>query len=136
MKNQKQISRRPGSRRSGDGRASRSSLCSCTEARIRRNQAPTRKAEQPNQPPGFNIPEPLRMDQNELCQSLERATLSGGKTGKAATVLLKVLQPHLLKEEEDMLQTLGFLLPLSQGQITPAMLECSSPDGAFESANV
>ncbi|MGH7953200.1 MAG: hypothetical protein ACREFE_14970 [Limisphaerales bacterium] len=76
---------------------------------------------QPNQPPEFNIPEPLRVDQDELCRSLERSILSGGKTGKAAKELLKVLQPHLLKEEEDLLQTLGLLLPLSSGQVTSAM---------------
>lgn len=121
MKNQKQIARKASSSRSADGLATRSSLCSCAEARFRRNKHSAHKAERPNQPPGFNIPEPLRMDQNELCLSLERATLSGGKTGKAARELLKVLQPHLLKEEEDMLQPLGFLLPLSQGQVTSAM---------------
>lgn len=121
MKNQNRISKKLGPHRSDDGRASRSSPCSCTEARIRRNRPSARKAGQPNQPPEFNIPEPLRVDQDELCQSLERAILSGGKTGKAAKELLKVLQPHLLKEEEDLLQTLGLLLPLSRGQVTSAM---------------
>ncbi len=61
------------------------------------------------------------MDQNELCVALERATLSGGRTGRAARELRAVLQPHLLREEEDLLQTLGLLLPLAQGKITPGM---------------
>lgn len=47
--------------------------------------------------------------------------LAGGKTGAAARKLQKLLQPHLLQEETDLLQTLGLLLPLSHGQITPAM---------------
>ncbi len=47
--------------------------------------------------------------------------LSGGRTGNAARQLLKVLQPHLLQEEEDLLQVLGLLVPLAQGHITSDM---------------
>lgn len=72
-------------------------------------------------PQEFKIPEPLRIDQNDLCAALERAILSSGKTGKAAKKLLKVLQPHLLKEEGDLLQTLGLLVPLAQGKISAEM---------------
>ncbi len=66
------------------------------------------------------------MDQNELCAALERAIGSGAKTGNAARKLLKVLQPHLLKAEADLLQTLGLLMPLSRGQITPARRQIPS----------
>ncbi|MGA9450152.1 MAG: hypothetical protein WBW41_02280 [Verrucomicrobiia bacterium] len=84
------------------------------------------KADQLDQLPEFKIPEPLRVDQNELCRALEHAAFAGGKTGAAARKLLKVLQPHLLKEETDLLQTLGLLMPLSRGQITPAMRQISA----------
>lgn len=47
--------------------------------------------------------------------------LSGGRTGRAARELLKVLQPHLLQEEEGILQVLGLLVPLAQGRITSDM---------------
>lgn len=70
---------------------------------------------------GLKMPEPLRLDQAELCVELELATLAGGKTAKAARKLLKVLQPHLLQEEEDLLQILGLLAPLAQGELTPDM---------------
>jgi len=126
MKNQNQISRESVASRSGRNRTTRSSLCSCTEARVRQKPVSAREAAQPNQQPEFSIPEPLRVDQDELCGALERATLSGGQTGNAARKLLKVLQPHLLKEEADLLQTLGLLMPLSRGQITPAMRQIPS----------
>jgi hypothetical protein len=126
MKNQNRISRASESRRSGRNRTTSASLCSCTEARIRQKQASAHEAAQPNPLPEFSIPEPLRVDQNELCGALERAIWSGGKTGIAARNLLNVLQPHLLKEEEDLLQTLGLLMPLSRGQITPAMRQIPS----------
>ena len=71
----------------------------------------------------FQIPEPLQVNQNEMCIALERASLAGGRTGKAAEELMKVLQPHLLKEEDDLLQTLGLLVPLAQNEFHAGMLD-------------
>jgi hypothetical protein len=121
MKLQKRISKLSGAGRSGRGRPTRSSLCSCAEARAHRGKVATAVANQAQQPAEFKIPEPLKINQNQLCVALERAILSGGKTGKAARELRKVLQPHLLNEEEDLLQTLGLLVPLAQGDISLAM---------------
>jgi hypothetical protein len=121
MKKQNQTSQPADNRQSSRDRPTQSVLCSCGKARARRSRAGTASDGQGNQLAEFKIPEPVRMDQNDLCTALERATLSGGETGEAAKELQKVLQPHLLKEEEDLLQTLGLLLPLSRGQITPAM---------------
>lgn len=121
MKIQNQVSNSSGIRHSGQSRAAGSALCSCGQARARREKALTTRENQSDQPQEFKIPEPLRIDQNDLCAALERAILSGGKTGKAARKLLKVLQPHLLKEEEDLLQILGLLVPLAQGKITAEM---------------
>jgi hypothetical protein len=118
MKLQDRTSKSSGSGRS---RATRLTLCSCTEARAHRGKTVAAAGGHARQPREFKIPEPLKMNQNELCVALERAILSGGKTGKAARDLRKVLQPHLLKEEEDLLQTLGLLVPLAQGEISSAM---------------
>jgi hypothetical protein len=120
MKIRSQNSRLSEGRRTGRRQSTRSTLCSCTEARRQRNGA-AGAADPLSQLPEFQIPEPLCMDQNELCQAVQRAAAAGGNTGAAARKLLKVLQPHLLKEETDLLQTLGLLMPLSRGQVTPAM---------------
>src|SRR5690348_8802439 len=109
-----------GGRRTDRRQSIRSTLCSCTEARRQRDGA-AGESDPLNHPPEFKIPEPLQVDQNALCQALEHAVFAGGKTGIAARKLLKVLQPHLLKEETDLLQTLGLLMPISRAQITPAM---------------
>lgn len=118
MKIRNQNSQLPVGRRNGHRRPTR--LCSCTEVRLHRGGAAA-EVDPLNQLPEFKIPEPLSMDQNELCQAVQRAAAAGGKTGAAARKLLKVLQPHLLKEESDLLQTLGLLMPLSRGQITEGM---------------
>ena len=121
MKIQKRISNSSGMGHSGHSRAASSTLCSCGEARVRRGKTLAAREDQSDRPQEFKIPEPLRIDQNDLCAALERAILSSGKTGKAAKKLLKVLQPHLLKEEGDLLQTLGLLVPLAQGKISAEM---------------
>ena len=97
------------------------SMCSCSEARARRAKRDASRTGPSAQLPDFKVPEPLEVNQGELCLALERAMLSGGKTARAASELLKVLQPHLLREEADLLQILGLLLPLAQGQLTQAM---------------
>ena len=71
----------------------------------------------------LEIPEPLRLDQQELQVALQRAGMAGGKTSAAAKQLTKLLQPHLMKEEKDLLQTLGALLPMAKGEITDDMRE-------------
>ncbi len=121
MKSPNHTSRLTESRSAGLHRPGRPKLCSCAEARVERKKAAAHKMGALNQLPKFEIPEPLRVDQNELCHALERAVLAGGRTGAAARKLRKLLQPHLLKEETDLLEILGLLLPLSRGEITPAM---------------
>jgi len=71
----------------------------------------------------LEIPEPLRLDEEELRVALQRASMAGGKTGAAARKLAKLLQPHLMKEEKDLLQTLAALLPIAKGEITADMRE-------------
>lgn len=105
-------------RHSQTGRAS-TDVCSCSEMRARRRKKIINKPQSRD----FQIPEPLQVNQNEMCVALERATRSGGKTGRAARNLMKVLQPHLLKEEEDLLQTLGLLVPLAHNEFHAGMLD-------------
>ncbi len=105
-------------RRSAGARVSRK-LCSCAEVRAVRQKAAGAANSSPEG--NFQIPEPLQVNQNDLCVALERAALAGGKTGKAARALMRILQPHLLKEEEDLLPTLGLLAPLARGEFNAGM---------------
>ena len=116
MKTENQTSR---TSRPRQNRRASTDLCSCSEMRAQRRKVNLNKT--PNK--GFQIPEPLQVNQNEMCVALERAAHSGGKTGKAARALMKVLQPHLLKEEDDLLQTLGLLVPLAHHEFNAGMLE-------------
>ena len=108
-------------RRSPGARAS-SNFCSCSEVRAKRQKTTGNESANRN----FQIPEPLQVNQNDMCVALERAALSGGKTGNAAKELMKILQPHLLKEEEDLLQTLGLLVPLARGEFNSDMQEVTA----------
>ncbi len=65
----------------------------------------------------------MKLDQDELQMALKRASMAGGRTGAAARKLTKLLHPHLVNEEKDMLHTLTLLLPLSMGQLTEEMRE-------------
>jgi hypothetical protein len=115
------ISKSRHSRLSGRAQLSSLSVCSCSAARARRAKTIANRTDPRAQLPELKVPEPLEVNQGELCVALERAVLSGEKTARAAKELLAVLQPHLLHEEEDLLQVLGLLVPIAQGQVTQAM---------------
>lgn len=74
-----------------------------------------------DRPTEFKIPESLKAEHIELHEQLARAIKAGGKTGKAASGLEKVLHPHFLKEEEYALPPLGLLSSLADGTVKPEM---------------
>ena len=53
------------------------------------------------------IPEPLKLEHEELHADLVRATKAGGKTGEAAKAVAQVLHDHFVKEEEFALPPIG-----------------------------
>lgn len=71
----------------------------------------------------FEIPEPMKIEHEELHAELVEATKAGGKTGEAAKAVAKVLHPHFLKEEEYALPPLGLLVRLSKGEFVHDMSE-------------
>lgn len=71
----------------------------------------------------FDIPEPMKIEHDELHGELVRATRVGGKTGEAARAVAKVLHPHFVKEEEYALPPLGLLVRLSKGEFDREMSE-------------
>ena len=67
------------------------------------------------------IPESLKLEHEELHADLARATKAGGKTGKAAKAVAKVLHEHFIKEEEIALPPIGLLASLARGKVNPTM---------------
>lgn len=71
----------------------------------------------------FKIPQPLKLEHEELHAELVRATQASGKIGETAKVVAKLLHPHFENEEEYALPPLGLLVLLAGGKITPGMSE-------------
>ncbi len=69
----------------------------------------------------FNIPEPMKLEHNELHAELVKATKEPGKLGEAAKAVAKVLHNHFVKEEEYAIPPLGLLQRLAQGKVTSEM---------------
>ena len=69
----------------------------------------------------FEIPEPMKLEHDELHADLVKATQVGGRTGDAAKAVAKVLHHHFVKEEAYALPPLGLLAPLAAGRFEPEM---------------
>jgi hypothetical protein len=66
-------------------------------------------------------PHSIQAEHGSLHAELARAVKAGGNTGDAAREVLKVLQPHMAREEEFVAPALTLLKPLSEGRFTDAM---------------
>ncbi len=71
----------------------------------------------------FKIPEPMKLEHNELHAELVKGTKERGKLGEAAKDVAKVLHSHFVKEEEYAIPPLGLLQPLARGDISSSMQE-------------
>lgn len=69
----------------------------------------------------FKIPQPMKLEHDELHAELVKATKEPGKLGDAAKAVAKVLHEHFVKEEEYALSPLGLLPLLAQGKVTSDM---------------
>jgi len=69
----------------------------------------------------IKIPQPLKVEHEELHTELVAATRAGGKTGEAANAVAKVLHHHFVKEEEFALPPIGLLAVLARGKIDKRM---------------
>ena len=69
----------------------------------------------------FAVPEPLRLQHDEMRQELARAVAEGGGTGRAAEAVIEALRPHVAKEEDFGLPALGLLRHLVAGRVAPVM---------------
>jgi hemerythrin-like domain-containing protein len=69
----------------------------------------------------FEIPGVLKDEHEELHKTLEKYTKLPGKTGAAAKAVVKLLHPHIMKEEEYALPLLGLLAELAEGRVPADM---------------
>ena len=69
----------------------------------------------------FMIPGPLKMEHEELHETLRKGTTESGDLGAAAIAVAELMHPHFLKEEEYALPPLGLLRDLAQGVVNPDM---------------
>jgi hypothetical protein len=67
------------------------------------------------------IPEPVKLEHEELHADLVRATKAGGRTGEAAKAVAQVLHDHFVKEEEFALPPIGLLAELTRGKVDEQM---------------
>jgi hypothetical protein len=67
----------------------------------------------------LQIPEPMRIEHEEIHAQLEVATEAPGAVGAAARELVTVLAPHFERENQIALPPLGLLAPLAHGEVIP-----------------
>lgn len=69
----------------------------------------------------LKIPDPLKIEHEELHAELVALTQSPGKVGEAARHVARLLHPHFVKEEEYALPPLGLLATIARHGVTPEM---------------
>jgi hypothetical protein len=66
-------------------------------------------------------PESLKIEHQEFRDQLHAAIAVGGRTGEAAQEVMKVLQPHILLEQEFAMPPLTLLRDIANDNVTPEM---------------
>jgi hypothetical protein len=79
----------------------------------------THGAHAPASQEALRIPEPMRMEHEEIHAHLEAVTQAPGAVGAAARELVAVLAPHFERENQIALPPLGLLAPLAHGEAIP-----------------
>lgn len=77
-------------------------------------------------------PQSIQAEHESLHAELARAVKAGGSTGEAARAVLKVLQPHMAREEEFVAPALALLKPVSEGRFTDDMAAAQPRIGRLE----
>jgi hypothetical protein len=67
------------------------------------------------------VPQSIQAEHESLHAELARAAKAGGRTGEAARTVLKVLQPHMAREEEFVAPALALLKPVAEGRFSETM---------------
>ena len=69
----------------------------------------------------LKVPQSILTEHEELHEELTAALKAGGKTGEAARAVMKIVQPHMAREEEYVAPALALLGPVSAGRCTEEM---------------
>lgn len=69
----------------------------------------------------LKIPQSILTEHEELHEDLAAALKAGGKTGDAARAVMKIVQPHMAREEEYVAPALALLGPVSAGHYADEM---------------
>lgn len=67
------------------------------------------------------IPDPVKVEHEQLHQNLKQAMQTGGETGEAARRVQKALADHFEQENQLVMPLLGLLKPLADGEINEEM---------------
>ncbi len=70
-------------------------------------------------PTKIAVPRAIKTEHHDLHHALTRAVEAGGRTGEAASRVVDLMHPHMLKEEEFCLPPLSLLAALARGEPTP-----------------
>jgi len=71
----------------------------------------------------FKIPQPMKLEHDELHSELAKATKAPGRIGEAARAVAKVLHSHFVNEEAYAIPPLGLLRQLGAGKVTNEMAD-------------
>lgn len=71
----------------------------------------------------MRVPASIQHEHDELHTDLDAATRRPGRTGEAARQVVRVLQPHFIREQEYVTPPLGLLRQLVADKLSASMLE-------------
>jgi hypothetical protein len=78
------------------------------------------------------LPQSIQIEHEEFHEELAKAMKAGGQTAEAAVGVMKVLQPHMAREEELVSPALALLAPVAAGKIAPEMASFLPKAAAFK----
>lgn len=69
----------------------------------------------------LTAPQTLEIEHQEIRDELDNLRKAGGRIGESARAVMKVLNPHMEREDEFVVPALALLRPLAAGLIVPEM---------------
>ncbi len=80
----------------------------------------------------LKIPQSIQIEHEELHTEIAHALKAGGRTAEASRRVMKILQPHMAREEEFVAPALALLREVAAGRITQEMAPLAPRIGALK----